>query len=231
MNYTVLAASKATGINSSRLRTWERRYGVPRPNRSTSGRRLYDEDDLILIRRMMALVNAGLPASEAAKAALSSIEVEINEVSEQKIDNSYAKLIVTAAIDYDEVTAVNEIRSYRQKFGWSRTLNDVLLPGLGLVGRRWSSGELRLSSEHFISAIIRREILLGVAEISNPDPNTALVILACPQEEHHDLGATALWLLLREAGFRVVFLGADVPTTDLIESTEQLMPSAIVLIG
>ena len=29
----------------------------------------------------------------------------------------------------------------------------------------------------------------------------------------------------------MVFLGADVPTTDLIESTEQLMPSAIVLIA
>ena len=90
MNYTVLAASKATGINSSRLRTWERRYGIPRPNRSNTGRRLYDEDDLLLIRRMMALVNAGLPASEAAKSALSSIEVEIDEIPEQKEDDSYA---------------------------------------------------------------------------------------------------------------------------------------------
>ena len=31
MKYTVQAASKATGVSSARLRTWERRYGVPPP--------------------------------------------------------------------------------------------------------------------------------------------------------------------------------------------------------
>ena len=231
MNYTVLAASKATGINSSRLRTWERRYGIPRPNRSNTGRRLYNDDDLILIRRMMGLVNAGLPASEAAKAALSSIEIAIDEISEQKKDDPYAKIIATAAINYDETTVVNKIRAYRQKFGWARTFDEFLMPGLRMVGSRWSSGALKLGSEPFISAIIRREILLGVAEVHNPNPKANSVIIACPQEEQHDLGSTALWLLLKEAGLRVIYLGADVPTTDLIESTKQLMPSAVVLIA
>ena len=69
-----------------------------------------------------------------------------------------------------------------------------------MVGSRWSLGELKLGSEHFISAIIRREILLGVAEVHSPNPEANSVIIACPQEEQHDLGSTALWLLLKEAG-------------------------------
>ncbi|MBM3140053.1 MAG: MerR family transcriptional regulator, partial [Chloroflexi bacterium] len=69
MRYTVKAAARATGVSESRLRTWERRYGIPKPARSETGRRLYDDGDLRVIRRMAALVGAGLPAAQAAEAA------------------------------------------------------------------------------------------------------------------------------------------------------------------
>ncbi|MDA0366505.1 MAG: MerR family transcriptional regulator, partial [Chloroflexi bacterium] len=69
MQYTVKAAARATGVGESTLRTWERRYGVPSPGRSATGRRLYEEEDLRVIRRMAALVAAGLPAAQAADAA------------------------------------------------------------------------------------------------------------------------------------------------------------------
>src|SRR5690606_35328630 len=72
MNYTVKAAARATGVSESRLRTWERRYGIPRPERGPSGRRLYDEDDLAIIRRMAALVDSVVSALDASQAARSS---------------------------------------------------------------------------------------------------------------------------------------------------------------
>ena len=65
MRYTVRAAARATGVTEGRLRTWERRYGIPKPGRSDTGRRLYDDDDLAMIRRMVALTDAGLSAAEA----------------------------------------------------------------------------------------------------------------------------------------------------------------------
>ncbi|MCA9849313.1 MAG: MerR family transcriptional regulator, partial [Dehalococcoidia bacterium] len=34
MRYTVRAAARATGVTEGRLRTWERRYGIPKPGRS-----------------------------------------------------------------------------------------------------------------------------------------------------------------------------------------------------
>ncbi|MEI8360046.1 MAG: MerR family transcriptional regulator, partial [Deltaproteobacteria bacterium] len=68
MQYTVRAAALATGFSGDRIRTWERRYGVPSPARSSTGRRLYEESDLAIIRRMAALVDSGLSAVSAAKA-------------------------------------------------------------------------------------------------------------------------------------------------------------------
>jgi methanogenic corrinoid protein MtbC1 len=56
-----------------------------------------------------------------------------------------------------------------------------------------------------------------------------LVLLACPEGERHDLGLMSLWLLLRKETARVVYLGADVPTVDLLEVDAALRPAAICL--
>lgn len=68
MSYSVRAAALATGVSGDRLRTWERRYGVPAPVRATNGRRLYDDGDLAVIRRMAMLVESGWSAVSAAAA-------------------------------------------------------------------------------------------------------------------------------------------------------------------
>jgi methanogenic corrinoid protein MtbC1 len=53
--------------------------------------------------------------------------------------------------------------------------------------------------------------------------------MACPESEQHELGLLALAFLLRHAGLNLVYLGADVPTSDLIEACESLEPDAICL--
>ena len=66
MKYSVQAAAKAAGVTQGRIRTWERRFGVPAPARSETGRRLYTEQEIELIRRMARLIDA--PTSGCALA-------------------------------------------------------------------------------------------------------------------------------------------------------------------
>jgi len=49
---TIGAVVKRTGIPAETIRAWERRYGVPRPQRTPSGRRLYSEADLQVLRQL-----------------------------------------------------------------------------------------------------------------------------------------------------------------------------------
>ncbi|GIW08274.1 MAG: hypothetical protein KatS3mg060_3079 [Dehalococcoidia bacterium] len=49
---TMGAVVKRTGIPADTIRAWERRYGIPRPQRTASGRRLYSEADLDVLRRL-----------------------------------------------------------------------------------------------------------------------------------------------------------------------------------
>jgi DNA-binding transcriptional MerR regulator len=50
-----------TGMNPITLRAWERRYGLVRPLRTAKGHRLYTHEHVERIRRVLALVERGVP--------------------------------------------------------------------------------------------------------------------------------------------------------------------------
>ena len=61
--YRVAAVERMTRVPASTLRSWERRYGWPRPLRAASGQRLYSDHDVALIhflnRRRDVLIDWG----------------------------------------------------------------------------------------------------------------------------------------------------------------------------
>jgi DNA-binding transcriptional MerR regulator/methylmalonyl-CoA mutase cobalamin-binding subunit len=230
MHYTVQAAARATGVSESRLRTWERRYGVPRPARSTSGRRLYDEADLAVIRRMTALIEAGLSAAQAAEAAGSETDGAVVAI-EQPMAAPHPAIaeLVGAAVGYDEHRAVGVIRRAFDELGPAAAFERVLFPALFDIGRGWQRGELSIANEHFASELIRRETLAAVAAAAAAAIGAPRVLLACVAGERHDLAIAALWLVLSEASCMVLYLGADVPTPDLVSAAQWADPDVIAL--
>jgi CheY-like chemotaxis protein len=63
--YSIGAVSKLLGIPAQTLRTWQERYGVVVPERSTGGHRLYSRDQLELLGFVAYLVVAGLSPGDA----------------------------------------------------------------------------------------------------------------------------------------------------------------------
>lgn len=214
MRYSVKAAARATGVTESALRTWERRYGVPRPGRSSTGRRLYEDSDLDLIRRMAALTEAGLPASEAARAVLAGSAPE--PAPREPEHDPLVDRVVAAALAHDEKLVVELLREATQSRGWADAIEGVYFGSLREIGGMWRNNRVPSATEHFLTEIARREICRALAEQETPAEGPT-VILACPQDERHDVGLLSLSLLLRVRGVRVCYLGSDVPAEDLID--------------
>ena len=59
--FPIRELSARTQVNTVTLRAWERRYGLLKPQRTTKGHRLYSEDDVAIIERILALVARGVP--------------------------------------------------------------------------------------------------------------------------------------------------------------------------
>jgi methanogenic corrinoid protein MtbC1 len=235
MRYSVKAAAMATGVSASRLRTWERRYGVPKPGRSGTRRRLYDEDDLAVIRRMAALAAEGIPASEAAEVVRIEARVgqvapeEPSEATSERHDDPRITSLVEAANAFDEGAVVRTIREVVASMSWSRALEEVLFPALRTVGDCWEAGTVVPANEHFFSEVIRRELSAGVTAVPDGERDAPSVLLACAEGERHDLGLLALSLLLRLRGLRVIYLGADVPCSDKMEAAQRTNSDALCL--
>lgn len=230
MKYPIKAAAIATGVSESRLRTWERRYGVPRPSRSPSGRRLYGEEDLSVIRRMAAFLAAGIPPSEAARSVLSE-DATPQPPSQQVTAEGHplASTVQRASTRYDERATLQALQEAVSAMGWGSALEQVFMPALRSLGRSWGENVIISANEHFTSELIRRKIAQALGVLPPAQTDAAAVLLACPASERHELGLLALCLLLRERRLAVVYLGADVPTSDLLSAAERTGARAICL--
>src|SRR4051812_48829272 len=61
--------AEQTGLAAGTIRMWEQRYGFPNPSRSSSGYRLYSEEDVDTLRRVMTLRESGLSVPAAMERA------------------------------------------------------------------------------------------------------------------------------------------------------------------
>ncbi|MGB0468786.1 MAG: MerR family transcriptional regulator [Pontibacterium sp.] len=60
-DFPIRELSARTQVNTVTLRAWERRYGLLKPKRSPKGHRLYSEQDVTTIGKILALVARGVP--------------------------------------------------------------------------------------------------------------------------------------------------------------------------
>ncbi len=69
--FEIGAVARELGVAASTLRTWERRYRLVIPRRGARGQRLYDADQIVVLRRVLAQVRHGTSAGAAHAVALS----------------------------------------------------------------------------------------------------------------------------------------------------------------
>ncbi len=70
--YNLKAVVQETGIKPDTLRAWERRYGLPEPQRTASGHRLYTDRDVATLKWLVARQDDGLTISRAVALSLAS---------------------------------------------------------------------------------------------------------------------------------------------------------------
>src|SRR4029453_11707160 len=63
--FNTKAVARETGVPADTFRAWERRYGVPRPQRTAGGHRLYSERDIAIIRWLRDRTDEGVNISHA----------------------------------------------------------------------------------------------------------------------------------------------------------------------
>jgi methanogenic corrinoid protein MtbC1 len=238
--YNLKAVLNETGIGADTLRAWERRYGVPMPQRTPGGHRLYSQRDIYLIKWLLARQAEGLTISRAVKRWH-----EVTASGEDPLTGAYGMIPQGAAGSNASVDALRQDwltsclrfseadseQVLNQAFGLypaETVVAKVIQHGLHEMGELWQRGKASVQQEHFASALAMRRLDALMAAAPLPTRREAIV-LACPPGELHSLPLLYLNLLLRRRGRRAIFLGADVPTEHLEETARAVKAALVVL--
>ncbi len=111
--------------------------------------------------------------------------------------------------------------------------SDVLTPLLNDLGARWQNGSAAVWEEHLASATVRTiidalypRVLSDKAKVP---PSGRSVLLACPENESHDLGLRMLSDLFDLSGWTTNLLGPDCPTDEIANAATSLGVDLVVL--
>jgi MerR family transcriptional regulator, light-induced transcriptional regulator len=212
--YRIKSVAAQTGVSTATLRAWERRYGLVQPTRSEGGYRLYSDDDVRMITRVRELIDQGYKVGEA----IASLHVPNGSVSRhiwtaERVDDLRDRL--GGALLALDVAAAERLARRTSTLPIGRRLSEVYLPLLSSIGDAWEHGLASVAQEHFASAQIRAWMLEILRTVDGTGRSGRPVVLAGAPGEQHEFGLLALAVLVAERQLPFLYLGADLPLTEL----------------
>ena len=134
-----------------------------------------------------------------------------------------------AVLTGDEATAVAEVKkALAGKADPGDVLNNGLIAGMEVVGKKFRSGEMFLPE-----VLLSAEVMHKGIDILNPllakagRKDTTTVVIGTVEGDIHDIGKKIVALLLEGNGYNVIDLGVDVKGEKFIEAVEKYKPQIL----
>ncbi len=224
--YAVGRVARLTGVSPDVLRAWERRYAAVEPIRTPGGTRRYRARDIDRLRLLKAAVDAGHRIGEVAR--LSDGELEGRVSVRLAPDTGPIEEALAALGALDGVAAERVIAGQLAGLGPVRFAKEFALPLLTKIGQEWQEERLCVASEHLGSALLRS--LLGSAlRPTAAHRDAPVVVFATLPGERHDIGLLIAALVTLGAGAQPLYLGAELPVSELVYAAGVTGASAVAL--
>jgi DNA-binding transcriptional MerR regulator len=225
--YRIQTVAEMTGVPAATLRAWERRYGIPSPERSSSSYRLFSDRDVDAIRKLKKLCDEGMAPAEAAQ-----VVVRIEQASNAPVERDpYARAseaILSAVEDFEPQAVERAVRSAMFLGSASTVFQRVIGPTMRTIGDRWHDGSFSVAQEHMateaLSAVAR-----DMLRLLDPAETAPEALLACFADEDHSLPLYGVAFGLVQWGYRPVVLGAKTPPSAIRHAVESIQPALVGL--
>lgn len=222
-SYEIQEVAELTGLSTARLRAWERRYAVVRPVRQANGYRAYSAAQVALLRAFARLVGEGERIGDLAAEPRDAV-IARAEATEDTGAPLAAMLDAVRRYDRGRLQAL--VQDALAQLGLRRFADEVVLPLATQVGDLWALGRLPIASEHLASEVVVHALK---ASLRGAPAEAPLLLAAGLPGERHEWGLLATLAAAHTEGWRVEYLGADLPLDELIQAAWTLRPVAVAL--
>jgi MerR family transcriptional regulator, light-induced transcriptional regulator len=230
--YRIGAVARMTGLSTHVIRVWQRRYDALEPDRSSGGARLYSSSDVERLRLLKRAVDQGNAIGQIVKldtAALSrlahtELEMSPSAASAERVREQ----LVQAVRKFDVAQAERILTRASATFSPRSFAVDVLAPTLELVGDAWENGKLCAASEHIASSLVRDHAGALLREYL-PIAEAETMVAATPANELHELGVLLASVTAAMHGFRVAYLGPNLPANEIAQAVKRTSARVVLL--
>jgi len=209
------AAAAMLGVSPNTLRSWERRFGFPAPQRTQGGHRQFELGEIEALRS----------AFEETHNVSSAIAV----ARERGVGPATSQRLRSALLRFDETGADRLLEESLATRSVERTVEEVLLAGLSDLSAE-ADGE---TAEYGFAWRWATGWLAAQARLTPPATRAEGVLIfdATAALDLDALHSQALELVLRRAGLRVLSLTVAIEPTRVVRALQALGPAAVVLTG
>jgi MerR family transcriptional regulator, light-induced transcriptional regulator len=205
----ISSVSAMLGIPVPTIRSWERRYGFPSPNRTRGRHRRYSLGEVDLLRALRDEITRGHPAAEA-----------VSLVTERAGGGgaprtAYLDDLLAAAMRLDPIALRRSLDEATENLGVDTAIRSVALPAMHEIGTRWSAGTCDIAQEHLATEAVR-SWLASLSAIAPEPTRPQRLVLACGPKDLHAIGLDAFGVLLQRAGYGVRMLGPLTPVDAVV---------------
>lgn len=255
--HPIQVVARRTGLTPDVLRVWERRYHAVVPQRSSSGRRLYSDQDidrLLLLHRaivagrsigqvarlpseeLRALVAADDEATARAprspaprrKAAAGYVPGKGDLGLEETPVRSHLATCLAHVRELDAPAFEAALGRAAVELSQPVLLEQVFVPLMHYIGDSWREGSLRCAHEHLASAVVRT--FLGALQAGSPSHESApALVVTTPAGQHHEFGALLVSAIASSEGWRITYLGPNLPAEDIAAAVRQVGARVVAL--
>lgn len=236
--FPIRVVSQRTGVNSVTLRAWERRYGLLKPVRTPKGHRLYSEEDIARVAKILDWVDRGisigrvrglLSETGSGEAPLAE-EIETSEPSDWQ---RYSARLLTATAAFDDNRLEETANEALSLYPFATVCDRLLNPLEQTLHARWrGDGNVpgHAAERAFYEGWLRRKLATRIHFDGRVAQGKPVLIAALP--------GTVNLLALRTLAIGCI--GLDVPVLlledalsadELIVAADRRRPRALLLHG
>jgi MerR family transcriptional regulator, light-induced transcriptional regulator len=240
--FPIKVAARRTGLSTHVIRVWERRYGAVTPVRTDTNRRLYSEADIERLRLLQRATAGGHSIGQIAQLPVEELErlVVSDGVPDgpERAPRPRPELHVTPAAlleacldatrQLDAASLDRHLARAEISLSLPELLDDLIVPFMEEIGCEWREGSMRVANEHMASATIR-SFLGGLYRSYQIDETAPEIIVTTPPGQNHEFGALLVAVVVAAEGWRVVYLGPNLPVEEAVGAAQAVNARAVAL--
>ena len=231
--HSIKMTARRTGLTPHVIRIWEKRYGAVQPTRTGTNRRLYSEAEIERLNLLRLATHVGHNISMVARLPIEKLRALAAHVAEVPPNGTQPRPF--SAADHAEQFIEEGISHVKEldagaldetlgrsalAFGLQGMLLSVVGPLAQRIGVLWREGAITAAQEHFACARIRAFLSVAARPFVVADSSASMVV-ATPSGQLHDLGASIVAAAVTNLGWRVTYLGASLPASEVAGSAIQ----------